>query len=81
MGAQVRFLFTPRYLGVAETQNVPLYPLFFNITESINTVPLRYMESDVCSQKTAINTYIDAVEYTSYGVLALSALPAKIVGL
>ena len=81
MGARIRFLFTPRFLGVAETQDVPLYPLYFNITESINTVPLRYIESDVCSKKTAINQYINAIEYTSYGVLVLSALPAKIVGL
>lgn len=60
---------------------MPLYPVTFQIGESINSVALRHLNADVCHNKDVVNTYVDAVEYASYGVLILSALPAKIVGL
>jgi hypothetical protein len=81
VGLSVLFLFMPKYLGVAEVADVPLYRIEFVIPESLNSVQLKYQPEEVCEQKEKVNKYLDVVEYASYGVLALSVLPAKIVGL
>ena len=81
VGARVKFLFTPKLMNVADVAYVPLYPVRFNITDSINSVQLKYREDSVCKAKEVVNNYIDTAEYASYGVLILSALPCKIVGL
>ena len=60
---------------------MPIYKVAFTITESVNTVALKHIDSNICDVKEKINTIIDAVTYSSYGLLAFSALPAKIVGL
>jgi len=60
---------------------VPLYPIYFTLEESFNSVSLRHHQDDVCETKEIINTYLDTVEYASLGVLVISSIPAKIVGL
>ena len=81
VGQWVKFLFMPSLMRLPETAQVPLYPLYFPITPSANSVALKYRNEEVCAQKEAVNKALDSVEYASYGVLALSALPSKIVGL
>jgi hypothetical protein len=68
-------------VAVNSISHVPLYPLYFTIGESVNSIPLKYHKDDVCSTKEIVNTNLDTITYASYGMLALSALPAKVVGL
>jgi hypothetical protein len=35
----------------------------------------------MCAKKEIVNKYVDSVVYASYGLLIISALPGKIVGL
>ena len=78
---RVKILFVPALLGVGEISHVPLYPVYFNIGKPTNSLSLSHHGNDVCSTKEIVNTYLDSFEYVSIGVLVLSSLPAKIVGL
>ena len=48
VGIKVKFYFTPSLMDVAETKDVPLYGVRFYITDSINSVKLKYRANDVC---------------------------------
>ena len=51
VGKYVMVYFTPKLLGLTETSNVPLYPVIFAISESINSVQLKHLSEDMCSKK------------------------------
>lgn len=80
-GHHLGFLFTPNQLGVPETSTVPLYPVFLTIPPSSNSVPIIYQSTSACNKKSDVAKYVKAVQYTSYGLMILSALPCKIAGL
>ena len=46
-----------------------------------NNMPAMYYDSVNCTTVSQLSTLVQAVEYSSFGVLLLSALPCKIVGL
>lgn len=74
------FSFTPAALMISETATIPIIVVTFTLTPT-NNVLLIYYESSVCEQKKNLQGLTTAVEYASYGTLALSMLPCKIVGL
>ena len=63
------------------TARFGLYPLFVYNLKSNNSVLLKYNMPDVCDKKSAVDSYLKAVQYASYAALIVSAIPAKIVGL
>ena len=42
---------------------------------------MKYYLEEVCSKKESVNNFVNTVSYVSYGVMLISALPSKIVGL
>ena len=76
----VTFYFAPASLGINETSTVPVITVPAQIT-SDNNIAVIYYEASVCEAKANMKGLTDAVEYASYGTLALSAFPCKIVGL
>ncbi len=48
---------------------------------SDNNLAIVYYPLEVCESKESIRELTTAVQYASYGTLAVSALPCKIVGL
>lgn len=81
MGDQVKFYFMPSLLGISSTAGIGLYPVFVKITTSNNSVLLKHYKEEECSKKSSVTAFVQSVQYISYGVLMISALPAKIVGL
>lgn len=78
--ASVTFYFSPAALMISETATLPIIVVTFTLTPT-NNILLIYYNSSVCENKKALQSVTTAVEYASYGTLALSMLPCKIVGL
>lgn len=76
----ITFYFAPASLGINETSTVPVITVPAQMT-SDNNIAIIYYEASVCESKANMKGLTDAVTYASYGTLALSALPCKIVGL
>ena len=74
------FYFSPAALMISETATIPIILVTFRLTPT-NNVLLIYYNSSVCENKKVLQSVATAVEYASYGTLALSMLPCKIVGL
>ena len=74
-------MFVPNELGIPLTNGIGLCPVFINWLSSNNSVLLKYNSPETCDKKSSINSYVKTVQYVSYAVLIVSAIPAKIVGL
>lgn len=74
------FYFSPSALMTSETATLPIIVVTFSLTPT-NNILLIYYNSSVCEQKKTVQGLTTAIEYASYGTLALSILPCKIVGL
>lgn len=74
------FSFMPAALMISETAGYPIIVKTFTLTPT-NNIALIYYKPEVCDKKKTMQAATTAVEYASYGTLALSVLPCKIVGL
>jgi cysteine-rich repeat protein len=76
----VTFFFAPALLGVNETSTIPIITVSVLLLSDNNLALIYYPQAD-CDSKASVRALAKTVEYASYGTLALSALPCKIVGL
>jgi len=73
-------VFDPSGIQIPQTLGYPTNTLTFPIIPTNNVLALHY-EDSVCESSSAMKKLAQAIEYGSYGVMAASVLPAKIVGL
>jgi hypothetical protein len=74
------FVFDPSTLCVSDSYNFIVTTLYVTVNPD-NNYPAMYYPLGTCGKQKEVEQLVAAVEYTSYGVLMLSALPCKIVGL
>jgi hypothetical protein len=77
---EISIFFLPDNLGIPETLNLPAVPVYI-LLKADNNVPLIHYTTEDCSTRDSVESIAEAIEYSSYAVMALSMAPAKIVGL
>ncbi len=68
-------------MNIPLTTSLGIYPVIFTLDDANSSVLLKYNSQEVCSKKNVINSFVNSVNYVSYGTMIISALPCKIVGL
>lgn len=79
-GSSVTFIFDPSTLLLSQTASYPTNIISFNVIPTNNILAL-YYDGNVCQSQASIKALTNAVEYSSYAIMIISALPCKIVGL